>query len=321
MIVENPTGDLPLAAAETAAVEAALAGASFAVETFAQQRAIESLVGPALGEAGVLHFGGHGRSDPTHEHASALLMHADAGTLGLPALDPLGTLAAQVAEWQDGDAGERFADAGPLGRLRERRREDESVIERSLDYSATGTLWTAYGRDGAALRSAELWSAGDIAVGAHLRRLGIAFLSACETGSGGFEPMIDEYGGLPAALLLAGAGAVVCSLWPVPESLTLLAADLFYGHLAAAGDRFDVVAAVRACGRELRELSRDAARTRLLALRERTADPAARFMLEATAWRLRNGPEHPYARPVHWAAFFAVGAPQIRFASARRGRA
>jgi hypothetical protein len=44
-------------------------------------------------------------------------------------------------------------------------------------------------------------------------------------------------------------------------------------------------------------------------------------MLEATAWRLRNGPEHPYARPVHWAAFFAVGAPQIRFASARRGRA
>jgi CHAT domain-containing protein len=195
------------------------------------------------------------------------------------------------------------------------------VIERSLDYSATGTLWTAYGRDGAALRSAELWSAGDIAVGAHLRLLGIAFLSACETGSGGFEPMIDEYGGLPAALLLAGAGAVVCSLWPVPESLTLLAADLFYGHLAAAGDRFDVVAAVRACGRELRELSRDAARTRLLALRERTADPAARFMLEATAWRLRNGPEHPYARPVHWAAFFAVGAPQIRFASARRGRA
>ena len=321
VIVENPSGDLPLAAAETAAVQGALAGAGFATETFAQQRAVESLVGPALGEGGVLHFGGHGRSDTARERASALLMHADPGALGLPAVDPLGALAAQVGEWEEDEAGERFADAGTLGRLQERRREDGSVSERSLDYSATGTLWTAYGRDGAALRSAELWSAGDIAVGAQLGRLGIAFLSACEAGSGGFEPMIDEYGGLPAALLLAGAGTVVCSLWPVPESLTLLAADLFYRHLAAADERFDVVGAVRACGRELRELPRDAARERLLALRGRTADPAARFMLEAAAWRLRDGPEHPYARPVHWAAFFAVGAPQVRFAKARRGRA
>lgn len=321
-IVENPTGDLPLAAAETAAVEGALAGAGFAVETFARQQAVESLVAPALAAAGVLHFGGHGRSDPARERASALLMHADPIALGLPAADPLGALAAQAADWQDDEvSGGRHADAGALGRLHELHRADGSVRERSLDYSATGTLWSVYGLDGTVLRSAELWSAGDIAVGAGLGRLGVAFLSACETGSGGFEPMIDEYGGLPAALLLAGAGAVVCSLWPVPESLTLLTADLFYRRLASAGERFDVVAAVRACGRELRDMTADDARARLLALRARLADPAARFMLEAAAWRLRNGPERPYARPVHWAAFFAVGAPRIRFAKARRGRA
>ena len=38
-------------------------------------------------------------------------------------------------------------------------------------------------------------------------------------GSGRF---VDEYGGLPAALELAGARTLVSSMWPVSEPLTAL---------------------------------------------------------------------------------------------------
>lgn len=316
VIVENPTGDLPLAAAESAAVQSALGGAGFAVERFAHERATEALVAPALRRAGVLHFCGHGRSEPDRDRASALLMHAGAGALGLPGADPLGVLAAAAEAWEEQGDGRRHTNIDGRGRLHEIRRDDGTPLERRLEFSVTGTLWTLY-RDGAPLRSAELWSAGDIGVGARLNRLGVAFLSACETASGGFEPVIDEYGGLPAALLLAGVGAVVCSLWPVPESLTLLAADLFYRRLAASGDAFDVVTALRESAGTLREMPRDEARARFLAMHEQRLQPAARFMLEAAATRLQGGPERPYAHPVHWAAFFAVGKPQIRFAKGR----
>lgn len=316
-IVENPTGDLPLAAAESLAVQSALSGAGFTVEHFVHERATEAFVAPALRRVGALHFCGHGRSEPDRDRASALLMHAGAEALGLQGADPLDSLAAAASVWEDDGDGRRHTDIDGHGRLHEIRRDDGTPLERRLEFSATGTLWTLY-RDGAPLRSAELWSAGDIGVGARLRRLGVAFLSACETGTRGFEPTIDEYGGLPAALLLTGVGAVVCSLWPVPESLTLLAADLFYRRLAASDDAFDVVAALRESAAALREMPREEARARFLALHGLPLAPAARFMLEAAASRLQSGPERPYAHPVHWAAFFAVGSPQIRFAKGRR---
>ena len=51
--------------------------------------------------------------------------------------------------------------------------------------------------------------------GAQLPRLRLAFLLACETGLAGVLDLPEEFLGLPAGLVAAGAAAVTASLWPV----------------------------------------------------------------------------------------------------------
>ena len=73
-------------------------------------------------------------------------------------------------------------------------------------------------------------------LGADLRNVDLVTLSACESALGRFDAL-DDLRGLPAALLLAGAQAIIGTLWPVhPEP----AADFFgrlYEQLAAGQPR------------------------------------------------------------------------------------
>lgn len=96
----------------------------------------------------------------------------------------------------------------------------------------------------------------------------LVVLSACETGRG--RPRGGEYIGLARAFLLAGAGALVVSHWPVDDQATAEVMGLFYQRLAETG----------AIGPSLRA--------------------AQRAFIE--------GPQPAYRHPFYWASFYLLGA-------------
>jgi CHAT domain-containing protein len=76
-------------------------------------------------------------------------------------------------------------------------------------------------------------------------------LSACETGLGEVEGAEGVYG-LRRAVLLAGAEAVVTSLWSVDNTTTREMMERFYGHLLEGAGRADAVHQVMAEMRQQR---------------------------------------------------------------------
>jgi CHAT domain-containing protein len=158
-----------------------------------------------------------------------------------------------------------------------------------------------------------MWSAGDILIDSPLGDCRLAFLSACEAGSGSIVTEVEEYSGLPAALQLAGVSTVVCSLWPVGDALTAFYVDLFYRTLAEAPRPADVGSVVRNVGRRLRRMKRERAVALLNRLRRQTASPDARFLLEAYAGQIAAGEPYPFRHPYDWAAFYATGMSGIPF--------
>ncbi|MFX0183072.1 MAG: CHAT domain-containing protein [Candidatus Hodarchaeota archaeon] len=56
----------------------------------------------------------------------------------------------------------------------------------------------------------------------------LVILSACETGISEYRQSPDEYIGIPAGFLLAGAPTVICSLWAVDDLSTALLMTYFY---------------------------------------------------------------------------------------------
>jgi CHAT domain-containing protein/tetratricopeptide (TPR) repeat protein len=136
-----------------------------------------------------------------------------------------------------------------------------------------------------------------------LERARLVALSACETGLTD-RAAPDEYFGLPAGFLQAGAPAVLASLWPVSDLSTSLLIGRFYRH--HLGDHHDPATALREAQLWLRE-----ARTTELRLGERwelewrrSDDPAA--FQAARYWRAHPD-EVPFAHPYHWASFICVG--------------
>jgi CHAT domain len=71
-----------------------------------------------------------------------------------------------------------------------------------------------------------------------LRGLELVTLSACETALGRFD-RLDNLQGLPAALLQAGAGAIIGTLWPVSDEAAALFFPALYQALARRQDVFD----------------------------------------------------------------------------------
>lgn len=84
-------------------------------------------------------------------------------------------------------------------------------------------------------------------------RAPLVVLTACEAAGGRLSPG-DAAHGISAALLSAGAGAVVANRWVVADRTGATFAEAFYRHLAR--DPYDVAVAVRSAQEELRRSRR-----------------------------------------------------------------
>jgi CHAT domain-containing protein len=292
LVVSNPTLDLALAPTEGAITTSRLTEAGFAVRVLNGGDATEDGIAARLGEVSVLHFAGHGHAALTDGSLSALLVSPEWSKAQMAGPETLVALANDAP-----DAPHLTLD------------QDEGSPRRKIyyDYAKRGTFFADVAHDEVSV-AGELWRAGDILVQGSLEGCGLAFLCACSSGLGAIDAL-DEASGLPAALDLAGVRSVVSTGWPVADALALLFADEFYARLLPnEASAVDVVAAVRGAAGQLRTMERGAAADRVDALSARASGAAARFRLRAFGKRLRAGPEHPFAHPFEWGAFYATGA-------------
>jgi CHAT domain-containing protein/tetratricopeptide (TPR) repeat protein len=120
-------------------------------------------------------------------------------------------------------------------------------------------------------------------------------LSACETGISDFSDNLNEYVGLPAGFLQAGAPSVLSSLWAVNDrSTAFLMQRVYQLHLKQG---ISLPAALRRAQIWLRNATQGELRT---ALAEVTAKSTQDM-------RFGDGSERPYAHPFYWAAFTLAG--------------
>jgi tetratricopeptide (TPR) repeat protein len=335
LVVGNPTSDLALAGVEARVVRRHLAGNGFTVNLLEREQATEPALVQAVADASLFHFSGHGRSEFTAPVSSALEVCPETPAHA-PGEDPLLSIAAHAAwqptyvlagtEWID-DTNQRWADVADHGRLVQRVYPSAQTIDLRLNHRARGTLLARYARNteetgseyGRRLRVSELWTAGDILTDRCFSACGLAVLSSCEAGAGGVSFSVDEFGGLPAALQLAGVATVVSPLWPVGVEVALLFFDLFYAALTRTSETADVPALVQQAQRRLRRMRREEAAARLSALAATAGDRAARLTLDAASRRVAQGDERPFSHPYDWAAFHVVGAPvlAVPFAAAQ----
>lgn len=147
-------------------------------------------------------------------------------------------------------------------------------------------------------------------------------LSACETAISQ-ELSGDELAGMPRAWLLAGANAVVASLWAVDDLSTSFLMRCFYDALSSEGPaqalRSAQVRLMHASAADLQGLVPDrdsplarALRSALASGRQGAHDDRASLSAPLTrslsrlADASRSG-EAPYASPYYWSAFTLVG--------------
>ncbi len=155
----------------------------------------------------------------------------------------------------------------------------------------------------------------------------LTVLSACETGlTETTRGLADEYIGLPAAFLEAGAGAVVASLWSVADISTSLLMICFYQHLTGRGASGPLPPSEALRGAQL--WLRGASKAELLAqvdwLKELWREHNRHHPVGSPAYQrgylglllylprarrfIENQPDDPpFAAPFWWAGFQAVG--------------
>ncbi|MEV5977740.1 CHAT domain-containing protein [Streptomyces sp. NPDC052114] len=138
----------------------------------------------------------------------------------------------------------------------------------------------------------------DVLVRHRLPRCRMTVASACQSGHYGIIEAPDEFLGLPAAFLQAGAACAVTSLWQVDDMATAFLMTRFYELLA---DGHDPVPALGRSRRWLRRLTWDGLAEYARSHRH-LADLTARYAAQPMP-----GQERPFASPVHWGAFTAWG--------------
>ncbi|EXJ13305.1 CHAT domain-containing protein [Imhoffiella purpurea] len=143
----------------------------------------------------------------------------------------------------------------------------------------------------------------------------LVVLSACESGIAEYRELPDETYGLPLAFLGAGASAVICSLWPVPDRSTRVLMLKLYEYLHAGASP---PSALRSAQRWLRDALGDELQSLVQQL-----DPRVRTAGELSAapspmrikWVPDDPPddppdgspgERPFAHPFHWAGFVCI---------------
>jgi CHAT domain-containing protein len=131
-------------------------------------------------------------------------------------------------------------------------------------------------------------------------------LSACETGVFDFQRAPDEFIGLPAAFLQAGAAGVIGTLWPVDDISTALIMLKFYELYL--GKNIQPALALRRAQIWLRDadaLEIDAFLVEMLRSGRLSSD---QDLLLRKSLRGDTGGDKPYAHPYFWAAFQFYGA-------------
>jgi CHAT domain-containing protein len=128
----------------------------------------------------------------------------------------------------------------------------------------------------------------------------LVVLSACETGLTDIRHSPDEFLGLPAGFLQAGAPAVISSLWAVNDlSTALLMAEFYRLHLK---EEIPLAEALRQAQRWLRALRPETIPSGFQAEWQRLQE-------RGLYWGEWGGtePEFPFAHPYYWAAFTFSG--------------
>jgi tetratricopeptide (TPR) repeat protein len=135
----------------------------------------------------------------------------------------------------------------------------------------------------------------------------VAIASACQSGHFSTTDTPDEFTGLPAGFLQAGAACAVTSLWPVYDHSTALLMMRFYELLGLSPDKASShpISALRQARMWLRHLTEEQV-TRFVQSRPRLAES----MGDLSTNRAASGEDHarlPYISPQHWAPFVAWG--------------
>jgi CHAT domain-containing protein len=141
-----------------------------------------------------------------------------------------------------------------------------------------------------------------IMAGLDLDAAALVVLSACETGIVDFDNVPDEFVGLPAGFMQAGASAVVSSLWTVEDRSTALLMERMYNNMRGENPMQPAQAL-----REAQFWLRDATAgeigdyyQQVLAPRMSQSDAGNAFV---EIVRRAATHEKPYAHPFYWAAF------------------
>jgi CHAT domain-containing protein/tetratricopeptide (TPR) repeat protein len=136
----------------------------------------------------------------------------------------------------------------------------------------------------------------------------LAVASACQSGHYSMTDTPDEFTGLPAGFLQAGAACAVVSLWQVRDDVTGLLMAKFYELLdpTLANSEQQPVTALRQARTWLRELSIKQANDFLRVHSQLSKRPDSRGKPPSAA--LNTEPcTAPYSSPEYWAAFVAWG--------------
>jgi len=146
-------------------------------------------------------------------------------------------------------------------------------------------------------------SLGEIFESVHLPRTPLVVLSACETGLTKVEERHEEYIGLPAGFLHAGAKTVVSTLWPVADVATWFLMRAFARQIAVGTKP---AGALRCAQQKLRALSRESVIREITQAASKEPDPVrSRQMIDACRHLPQNN--FPFASPYWWAGFIVNG--------------
>jgi CHAT domain-containing protein/tetratricopeptide (TPR) repeat protein len=136
----------------------------------------------------------------------------------------------------------------------------------------------------------------------------MAVASACQSGHYSTTDIPDEFTGLPAGFLQAGAACAITSLWPVYDHTTALLMIRLYELMGLDTDRAGShpVSALRQARKWLRQLTPQEAE-RFVQSHPRLIKPMEGEITAIRSATEDNQGQHPYSSAVHWASFVAWG--------------